>query len=132
MTRLLIKAPILLIVVFLGASFLLQGLNTRSVWPGADIFVKNLHQIVASGNDDIPVLKTVAIEQTGINQLFGEIKTAKGHGNKKSWLLAARAYHLIQQKRMQDITLEKLEEMIEREISNNQFNLFSFVQRFDR
>ena len=100
--------------------------------PGADIFVKNLHQIVASGNDDIPVLKTVAIEQTGINQLFGEIKTAKDHGNKKSWLLAARAYHLIQQKRMQDITLEKLEEMIEREISNNQFNLFSFVQRFDR
>ena len=101
--------------------------------PGADIFVKNLHQIVASGQQgDITVLKTIAIEHIGIEQLFQEIKTLKEHRNKHNWLLASRAYHLIQQKRMQDINLRKLEEMIEQETSTKQFNLYSFIRRFDQ
>lgn len=103
----------------------------KSDRPGADTFLKNLQQAVLP-HAYIPILKTVALEHIGIEQLFQEIEEYKAHQNKHNWLLAIRAYYLIQQKRMKNINLKKLEEMIEQERSDNRFNLYSFVQRFDQ
>lgn len=104
----------------------------KSDRPGADVLVKNLHQLLAPDHHTkIPVVKTIALQKTGIEELFQEISKHKNHHSRRAWLLAARAFHLIQQKRMQNITVEKLEEMIVEESKKNHFNLYSFIQKFD-
>jgi LAO/AO transport system kinase len=104
----------------------------KSDRPGADDLVRNLQYLSSHQHSHVPVLKTIALEQTGIDELFREIKEYKSHHSKHNWLLAARAFHLIQQKRMQGISLKKLEEMIEDENNKGQFNLYSFIRRFDQ
>ena len=101
----------------------------KSDRPGADTLVKNLRQMVAA-NHHIPVLKTIALQKTGVKELYHEIKENKNHQNKRNWLLAERAFHLIQQKRMQDISRENLEKLIEEETNSHHFNLYSFVEKF--
>lgn len=101
----------------------------KSDRPGADLLVKNLKQIVAA-NDNIPVLKTTASQKAGIQEVYHEIKNSKHHKNKRNWLLAERAFHLIQQKRMKDINRENLEKLIEEETHKGQFNLYLFINRF--
>ena len=103
----------------------------KSDRPGADVLVKNLKQITANYRE-VPVLKTTATQKTGIKELFDELKKHSGHVDKRSWLLAQRALHLIQQKRMKDISRGRLEEMIREEIEKGGFNLYSFVNRFDK
>jgi LAO/AO transport system kinase len=98
--------------------------------PGADILVKNLRQLLAN-DQHIPVIKTIALQSIGIEELFREINQRKKLHTKRNWLLARRAFHLIQQKRMLDVTVEKLEKMIEQESKNHQFNLYSFIQNFN-
>jgi LAO/AO transport system kinase len=102
----------------------------KSDRPGADALVKNLHQLLTYGQN-IPVIKSIALQSVGIDQLFREINQHEKLQTKRNWLLAARAFRLIQQKRMEDITLEKLEKMIEQENKNHHFNLYSFIQNFD-
>src|SRR4051812_8680511 len=75
--------------------------------PGADTFVKNLKQILHSprhtSSHEVPVVKTIAAQNVGIDILFDKIN---GHnilnktGDKHYWLLTDKAYHLIQAKRM--------------------------------
>src|SRR5687767_4161304 len=101
----------------------------KSDRPGADVLVKNLKQIAAT-HHDIPVLKTTASQKLGIKELFVELKNNKRHQEKRNWLLAERAFHLIQQKRMKDITRAGLEEMIKEESKSGRFNLYSFVNQF--
>jgi LAO/AO transport system kinase len=102
----------------------------KSDRPGADTLVKNLQQVLAN-DQHIPVIKTIALQSIGIEELFREINQHKKIQNKHNLLLARRAFHLIQQKRMLDVTVEKLEKMIEQESKNHQFNLYSFIQNFN-
>ena len=102
----------------------------KSDRPGADTLVKNLQQLLAY-DQHIPVIKTIASQSVGIDQLFREINQHKKMQNNRNWLLARRAFHLIQQKRMLNVTVEKLEGMIEQESQNHLFNLYSFIQNFD-
>jgi LAO/AO transport system kinase len=98
--------------------------------PGADTLVKTLRQLLAN-HQHIPVIKTIALQSIGIEELFREINQHKKLHTKRNWLLARRAFHLIQQKRMRDVTVEKLEKMIEQENKNHPFNLYSFIQNFN-
>ena len=95
--------------------------------PGADIFTKNLRTI--TGSKDIAVIKTVASEKEGIDNLMEELlkKIASPHNDKRSWLLAEKAYHLIQQKRMKDIDKNELRERIDG-LAN--FNMYRFVKEY--
>lgn len=102
----------------------------KSDRPEADALVKNLKQVAAI-HHDIPVLKTTASQKLGTKELFVEIKNNNRHQEKRNWLLAERAFHLIQQKRMKDITRAGLEEMIKEESKSGRFNLYSFVNHFD-
>ncbi len=103
----------------------------KSDRPGADNLVKSLKQIEVA-NRHVPVLKTIALQKSGVKELYQEIKHNDHHQNKRNWLLAERAFHLIQQQRMKDIDRRELEKMIEEEIHHGQFNLYSFVHRFDQ
>jgi len=101
--------------------------------PGADNFIKNLHAMLApvfrQKQAEIPILKTVAMQKEGVHALYEKImdhqQTLQTSG-KKYWLLAERAYMLLQQKRMRGITKPALLESIKQQAGDN-FNLYRFV-----
>ena len=106
--------------------------------PGADQFVRNLHQMLAPGlhkqTIEIPVLKTVASQKEGIKVLMEKILQHEAHhiaSEKKYWLLAQKAYHLIRQYRMNNLNKQQLKNEIEHAgKKNGYFNLYQYVQTF--
>ena len=102
--------------------------------PDADLFVKNLRQMLAPAFSthyhEVPVIKTVALKKEGINELldilFHQLK--KAHlTDKKFWLLAEKAFYLIEQKRMKGIDKIVLKKEIETIYPQGNFNLYQFI-----
>jgi LAO/AO transport system kinase len=109
----------------------------KSDRPDADLFVKNLHLMLgpafSSRNEEIPVVKTVASRQEGLTELKDKIDIVlarKLTPEKRQYLLAERAYYLIQKKRMKDIRKDGLRSKIAEHYNNGNFNLYSFIQQF--
>ncbi|SHF92465.1 methylmalonyl Co-A mutase-associated GTPase MeaB [Flavisolibacter ginsengisoli] len=105
----------------------------KSDRPDADAFVKNLRLMLAPAfhthKHEIPIIKTVASSGEGIAALYDAIKGNAEHekvNEKKIWLLTEKAWHLIQQKRMQDISKYDLYKEIE--TGTKPFNLYRFVE----
>ncbi|MFN2457744.1 MAG: methylmalonyl Co-A mutase-associated GTPase MeaB [Chitinophagaceae bacterium] len=108
----------------------------KSDRPGADAFVKNLQLMLAPAfhnkKREVPVLKTVASEHDGINDLFQQIREKEGHkqyNERKYWLLAEKACQLIQQYRMKDINKRIIRQKLET-VTGKNFNLYSFVHDY--
>jgi LAO/AO transport system kinase len=106
--------------------------------PEADLFVRNLRLMLAPAfathTQEIPVVKTIATEQNGAGELLQHIKALlqQQHVNeRRSWLLAEKAYYLIQQKRMKDVLKKEMKLQIEEELKKGDFNLYRFVQKFN-
>ncbi len=102
--------------------------------PDADRFVQNLKLMQAPGfstyEKQIPVIKTVAQEKQGLDELFKAINDdlANGHSNKKrSWLLAEKAWKIIQANKMKGMDKQQLLDKIEK-IPPSEFNLYRFVK----
>ena len=108
----------------------------KSDRPGADIFVKNLKQMLRPSRPlssaEVPVVKTVADKNIGVDILFEKIKNhQRNEGfDKHFWLLTEKAYHLIQEKRMKDIDKAELKNSIEKVYNAADFNLYSFVDSY--
>lgn len=109
----------------------------KSDRPDADLFVKNLRLMLAPAfsthKREVPIVKTNAAAGTGIPELFQKTeKLLQGPlvNEKRFWLLAERAYHLLQQQRMKDIDKSQLKTRIENEMKKGGFNLYSFVKQF--
>ena len=112
----------------------------KSDRPDADLFVKNLKMMVAPAlltkQVTVPVIKTIASQKEGIIELLNAIgeKIAalndKRHttNNKRTWLLAEKAFYLIQQKKMSKISKAELKGKIE--TLGNTFNLYEFIQPY--
>ena len=107
--------------------------------PGADAFVKNLKQILHPvrhvSSYQVPVVKTVADQNEGIDVLFEKIKShhiVDRNPDKHYWLLTEKAYHLIQAERMQNVDKEKLFQKIKAQTeTENKFNLYRFIKEFE-
>jgi LAO/AO transport system kinase len=106
----------------------------KSDRPDADSFVKNLRLMLAPAfhqqTVSVPVLKTIASQKKGIDELLQAIVDGlkgKKNSDKHSWLLTEKAFHLIQQKRMKDIRKEELKKKIEE--AGIAFNLYRFVDQ---
>lgn len=106
----------------------------KSDRPDADMFVKNLRLMLAPAFHQhqfrIEVIKTVASTGEGVVELREAIQKHQEQdlqNEKKTWLLAERAYHLIQQKRMNDIDRIQLEEAIKKMAH---VNLYSFIKQY--
>lgn len=104
---------------------------------GANTFIKNIIQLVHSkplSDWSIPVIKAVATKNEGVDELIAEINkhNATGVNTKRSYLLAEKAYRLIQNKRMKDLSKQKLKEEIETAMKKEDFNLYSFVKKWSR
>lgn len=109
----------------------------KSDRPGADQYVKNLRLMLAPAfhthQQEIAVIKCVASKGEGAAELWAAVKNylSSSHFNeRKAWLLAEKAYHLIANKRMKDIEKNELREKIVDLLKSEQFNLYSFVRGF--
>jgi LAO/AO transport system kinase len=106
--------------------------------PDADLFVKNLLQMLAptfsKHYSEVPIVKTVASQKIGVKELAEIIlnQLHKSHlTDNRFWLLAEKAYWLIQQKRMKDVTKDGLKKNIEEEfVKTKSFNLYQFIKQF--
>jgi len=106
--------------------------------PGADQFVKFLHSMLApvfkKSKYEIPIIKTVAEKGTGVESLYNSIREILNSdiiSEKKYYLLAEKAYHLIQSNRMADVSKEQLVESIRTiSMADEHFNLYQFVKQF--
>ncbi|MEY3801094.1 MAG: methylmalonyl Co-A mutase-associated GTPase MeaB [Bacteroidota bacterium] len=105
---------------------------------GADAFANHLkklaHYRMGDGAWEAPVVKTVAMEGTGIQALSEAIISHQTQGisnQRKLHLLAEKAYRLIQRNRMQDISLSDLRNQIAENQTTEEFNLYRFTKKFD-
>lgn len=98
----------------------------------ADLFVNNLTKIILQkGYDHLPVLKTIASQGDGIQEVINFIKASSELKNKRrDLLLAEKAYKIIQQQRMADIDKKKLRQDIAKALIDPGFNLYSFVDEY--
>lgn len=101
--------------------------------PGADNLVKNLRQMLAPAfsnhTEEIEIMKTIASQKQGIDALAKEIDNLSGNINlKKSWLLAEKAYQLIRDKRMKNVSRERLKNEIES--AGDDFNLYRLIENY--
>ena len=103
--------------------------------PDADLFVSNLKSMLAPAfhtkKIPIPVIKTVAATKQGLEELYNAVLTQIAHpvlNEKRSWLLAEKAYYLISQKRMAGVDKNDLKKKIA--AAGGDFNLYQFTQSY--
>lgn len=103
--------------------------------PGADLFVKNLRLMLAPVSNKhlnpVPVVKTIASQKKGIDELLANINKliiTASDNEKRSWLLAEKAFHLIQQKKMNSIDKKMLKQQIVQ--AGKDFNLYAFIKGY--
>lgn len=103
--------------------------------PDADLFVKNLRLMLAPAfhnhSQPVPIVKTIASQKSGIEELYEAINanvSLSAKNEKKYWLLAEKAFHLIQKKRMHDIDRKKIAAEIES--AGADFNLYKFIEKY--
>jgi LAO/AO transport system kinase len=103
--------------------------------PDADLFVKNLRLMLAPSFSNhtvpVPVIKTTASQKKGIEELFSAIKESiarEKHAEKHSWLMAEKAFQLIQQQKMKSVNKNELKEKID--ALGHTFNLYQFIRQY--
>jgi len=103
----------------------------------ADLFERNLRLMLAPAFSrqarEVPVIKTIATEKRGIDELMKAIaENFKGskNGERRIALLTERAWQLLVQKRMKNIDKKELKKRIEENIENKNFNLYSLVETY--
>ncbi len=106
---------------------------------GANVFAKNLlnlvHSRLGAGTEhqlETAVIETEAINNIGTEELISAIEKMVLHkvNSKRPYLLAEKAYRLIQNKRMKDIHKADLLKKIEVEAGRPGFNLYEFARRY--
>lgn len=103
----------------------------KSDRPDADLFIRNLKFMMATGNRTTPVVKTVASDKWGIDELVREIYNHQVQHSippKRSWLLTERVFHILQQQKMRAYDKDVIRAEIEGELQKGRFNLFRFVK----
>lgn len=101
---------------------------------GANAFIKNIIQLVHSkmaSDWDIPVIKGIATKGEGVDELIEAIDKHNkiGENTKRSYLLAEKAYRLIQNTKMKSVSKLDLQKQIDLELKKGDFNLYTFVKQ---
>lgn len=108
--------------------------------PGADLFAKNIQHLVHApmviGKDENvirPMIRTVASTGQGIDELVAAIdsKAEQRTGAKRrSFLYTEKAWRLISQQRMKDVSRSNLAGKIESQLEAGSFQLYRFCQDY--
>jgi LAO/AO transport system kinase len=95
---------------------------------GADSFANNLKKLVHQQHQSIPIFKTVADKNEGIIELCNWLlEPVLIENNRKSFLLAEKAFKIIQHNRMKDVDRQRLHEAISLAMENIDFNIYRFT-----
>lgn len=98
---------------------------------GADTFANNLKKMLRDQHENIPVLKTVADKNVGIDELLDWIaKASHRDQDRRLYLYAEKAYRLIQNLRMKDIEKQDLRQHIAEAMKTSDFSLYRFVDHY--
>ncbi|CAN5461665.1 methylmalonyl Co-A mutase-associated GTPase MeaB [soil metagenome] len=100
---------------------------------GANTFIKNIIQLVHSkmaSDWNIPVIKGVATKGEGVDELIDAINNHNkvSVNTKRSYLLAEKAFRLIQNSKMKGVSKQDLQKQIDEELKKKDFNLYTFVR----
>jgi LAO/AO transport system kinase len=100
--------------------------------PDATRFVNHLKQMLAPAfarqQKEIPILATTATSNEGVEIVFQTLLTLAVQENEnKNWLLAERAYRLLEARRMKGSSRAQLLEKIKAAKTKGAFNLYQFV-----
>jgi LAO/AO transport system kinase len=105
--------------------------------PDATLFIKHLQQMLAPSftkqQQPIEIIATIAPEKKGISELLLAIEKLLNENTtntKKLLLLVDKAYHLIQQYKMQAVFKNNLLEQLKEATQKQNFNLYTFVKKF--
>ncbi len=97
---------------------------------GAEAFANNLKKLVHQRTEVIPVINTIAEKSVGIDELMLAIEDQPFKDNtRRTFLLAEKAWKLIQHEKMKNISRIKLHEEISSASVDPSFNLYRFVDR---
>jgi len=98
---------------------------------GAVSFANQLKKMLHHSPKTVPVFRTVAEKQEGIDEILSWLKTNSKPGNaKKLFLYTEKAYQLIRNKRMNSITKTELQEAVAERYLDENFNLYQFVSGY--
>lgn len=105
---------------------------------GADTLVNNLQKMMhqqMTSDWIVPVIKTVASQFNGVEELIDQINKhgrALSKNDRKNYLLAEKAYHLIRRHRMKDINKEEIRQEISKAAQKADFNLYLFADLYKK
>lgn len=107
----------------------------KSDRPGADLFERNLKLMLApsftKNNKEVSIVKTIATEKKGIHELHELIKNNLPRNEERRLsLLTEKAWHLLIRKRMMGVDKLSLRKSIEAGLTNDNFNLYSFIDNY--
>ena len=98
---------------------------------GADTFASRLTRMLHQRTLTVPVFKTAADREQGITAVTDWIRAAgKQYNDRKLMLYAEKAYQLIRQDRMKDVSRTAIQEALSAAIAAGDFNLYRFVAAF--
>ena len=113
----------------------------------ADIFVVNkadradaeaiinslTFQLHLNQKENIPVLKTVAVESKGVKELINEIlkqRTSEKNNERKLFLLTEKTLRIIAKRRMRDFNQGQMKNELQQQMNTPGFNLYSFIKHY--
>ncbi|TDG37141.1 methylmalonyl Co-A mutase-associated GTPase MeaB [Pedobacter changchengzhani] len=100
---------------------------------GADGFANTLKKIIHQSVKPIPIIKTVAAKNIGIEDLCKWIITpVELDQTRKEFLYAEKAWRIIQQGKMKNVDKKKLRNKISEALKTNDFNIYRFADEFGR
>ena len=104
--------------------------------PGAQSFYNNLKHmlgpVLKKTSKEIPVMKTIAFEKEGINELYKKINDWQfdGHFPQHINLIAEKIWTLIQTEKMKKFDKEKMKKEISEAAALPGFNLYLFAKEY--
>ena len=99
---------------------------------GADSFANQLRKMLHHSPKLVPVFKTIAEKDEGIDELLSWVETNNKPENARKLLLyTEKAYQLIRNKRMHSVAKMELQEAIAERYLDESFNLYQFVSTYE-
>jgi LAO/AO transport system kinase len=96
----------------------------------ADSFANNLVKILHHRLEPIPVMKTVANQGVGLQEVINWINGDFLINNRSSFLYAEKAFKLIQNYRVRDISKDTLLDKVKAACVEPEFNIYKFVDSY--
>ncbi len=98
---------------------------------GADSFANSLRKMIKEQHQMMPVFKTTADKDLGIDELCHWILNSKvSHGDRNTHFLVDQAIKLIQNKRMKGIEKAEIFNLIKDRQFEGDFNMYRFVEQW--